>query len=72
KELVPAAVEANVWQSIENLLAKSAAIRKRAAEGKLRVEGAVYDLESGRVQWLGAHPRQKQLLEDTDGEERAP
>ena len=60
--LVPAAIEANVFHSIEELLRRSAIIRTRVNEGKLQVVGALYDIQAGRVQWLGVHPRQAALL----------
>jgi len=55
EELVPAAVEANVWQSIEDLMRNSPATRRRAAAATLKVVGAVYHLEDGRVEWLGEY-----------------
>jgi carbonic anhydrase len=51
--LVPAAIEANVWESIRQLLKQSSIVRGRVAAGKLKIVGAVYHLEDGRVQWLG-------------------
>jgi carbonic anhydrase len=62
KELIPAAVDSNVWQSIEDVFHRSAIVRELAAEGKLMVIGAVYDLESGRINWLGEHPDQEKLV----------
>jgi len=35
--------------------------------GRVKVVGAVYDIESGRVKWLGEHPEQAELLELTGG-----
>jgi carbonic anhydrase len=61
-ELVPQAVVANVWQAIADLLSRSEAVRRRIAAGRLQVLGAVYDLPSGQVEWLGEHPRQAELL----------
>ena len=61
KKLVPAAVEANVWQSIEDLLRNSPATRERVAAGKLKVVGAIYDLHDGRVKWLGEHPAREKI-----------
>jgi carbonic anhydrase len=63
KDLVPAAIEANVWQAIEDLLAKSPVVRGRVKGGKLKIVGAVYHLDSGRVKWLGEHPDQRRLLD---------
>lgn len=56
------AVKGNVWQSIDDLFKRSGEIRDRVSSGKLLVVGAVYDLESGKVDWLGAHPQQAVLL----------
>ncbi len=63
KALVPVAVEANIWQAIDDLFRTSPATRKRVAAGTLQVLGAVYDLESGGVTWLGEHPDKKRLLD---------
>jgi len=60
--LLAAAVEANVWHSIETLFARSEIVRHLVATGRLRVVGAVYDLGSGEVRWLGPHPEQQRLL----------
>ncbi|TAL30176.1 MAG: carbonic anhydrase [Spirochaetes bacterium] len=62
-ELLSAGIEMNVWQSMHDLLARSHAVKERVKEGKLRVVGAIYDLESGTVSWLGNHPEQAALLE---------
>lgn len=61
-ELMPAAVRENVWKSIEDVFANSDAVRGRAAKGRVKVVGAVYDLATGRVQWMGEHPRQAELI----------
>lgn len=60
--LVTAAIEANVWQSIEDLLKKSPIVAKRVRDEKLKIVGAVYDIEDGRVHWLGEHPNQAGLI----------
>jgi carbonic anhydrase len=62
EELIPAAIEANVWHSMEELFKRSSIIRTRVNTGKLKVVGALYDLSSGRVNWLGAHPQEAALL----------
>jgi len=53
KDLVPAAIEANVWLSIDNLFKTSSVVRQRVRDGKLKVVGALYDVQSGKIQWLG-------------------
>ncbi|HEY9250717.1 MAG TPA: methyl-accepting chemotaxis protein [Rariglobus sp.] len=67
-QLIAGAVEENVWQSIDNIFENSATIRDLVKAGKLRVVGAVYDLETGAVEWRGEHPDQARLLAYTGGE----
>ena len=55
-------IEANVWQTIENILKQSQAVRAGVSSGQLSVIGAVYDLEQGKVTWLGAHPAEASLI----------
>lgn len=60
--LVAAAIRANIWQSIEDLYARSATVQEAAKSGRVKVVGALYDIEGGQVEWLGSHPREGQLL----------
>lgn len=60
--LVEKAVRENVWQSIADAFKRSEEIRHLVAAGKLKVVGAVYDLATGLVQWMGDHPGQADLL----------
>jgi len=62
KDLVCAAVIANVWQSIADMYKSSAILREKARSGALTVVGAVYDIANGKVTFLGAHPDQEKLL----------
>ncbi|MBL8747364.1 MAG: carbonic anhydrase [Phycisphaerae bacterium] len=62
EELINAAIEANVWQSIDDLFTRSEEVRGLVEANKLKVVGAVYDLASGKVRWLGEHPYQDRLL----------
>lgn len=61
-ELISMAITENVWEAIASILTNSHAIAERAAEGKLVVIGAVYDILSGKVELLGTHPEQASLL----------
>jgi carbonic anhydrase len=61
-ELVPRCIQANVWQTIEDIIKQSAAVRGKLAEGKLSIIGAIYDLEQGKVSWLGQHPAEDSLV----------
>jgi carbonic anhydrase len=67
--LVTEAVRANVWQSMQDLLTKSAIVREAVNAGHIRLVGAVYDLGSGQVEWLGQHPDQARLLAAGKSEE---
>lgn len=62
EQLVGQTVVANVWQGVANLLTLSAEIRQAVISGAVQVIGAVYDLETGSVTWLGPHPMEAQLL----------
>ncbi|GFM35842.1 carbonic anhydrase [Desulfovibrio psychrotolerans] len=52
KALVPQATEQNVWQSITDLFMRSPSTRELVRSGKVKVVGAMYEVETGRVQWL--------------------
>lgn len=61
-ELIAETIQVNVFHSIQELFNRSGIIRHRVSSGKLKVVGALYDINTGRVKWLGEHPRQMQLL----------
>jgi carbonic anhydrase len=62
--LVNEAIKANVWQAIEDVFRTSPITVGRVKSGKLKVEGAVYDIATGSVTWMGPHPKQDKLLSD--------
>ena len=51
-ELIAASVKANVLETIDDLKRGCAEITGRLREGKLKLLGAVYNLDDGRVAWL--------------------
>lgn len=51
-DLIKAAIKANVWITIDNILNQCPEVKERADAGLLSVQGAVYDLDSGVVEWL--------------------
>lgn len=63
KELVAAAIEANVWQSIDDLLSRSEETRMLVSKGDIKIVGALYDLPTGRVRFMGEHPYQERIIE---------
>lgn len=50
--IVPFAIEENVWQAVEDLFMRSAATRNIVKEGKAKVVGAIYDVGTGKINWL--------------------
>jgi carbonic anhydrase len=56
--LLQAAITGNVWQAVEDMLRQSPIIREKVKDHQVKVVGALYDLDSGQVQWLGPHPDQ--------------
>ena len=50
--LVDAAVWHNVWRGIVDLTRESAEIAIRVDSGELKIIGAVYDLDTGKLNWL--------------------
>ncbi|MCC6425850.1 MAG: carbonic anhydrase [Phycisphaerales bacterium] len=61
--IASAGVKENVWQSIFDLYKASEQVRGDARDGKVRVIGAIYDIATGKVEWLGEHPWQSQILD---------
>ena len=57
------AVRENVWQSIYDLMKNSPEIREAVASKEVKVVGAVCDISNGKVEWLGEHPWQSEILE---------
>lgn len=52
EEIISLAIEENVWQSAHDILMKSAAVREKIKAGTLKIVGAIYTLESGKINWL--------------------
>jgi carbonic anhydrase len=60
--LVQAAIKENIWETVYDLLAASPQVRELVDEGKVQVVGALYDITTGKVEFLGEHPWQRELL----------
>jgi carbonic anhydrase len=54
-DIIPYAIEENVWQGIKDLFMDSAASREIVKSGKAKVVGAIYDVGTGIVTWLPEH-----------------
>ena len=50
--IIPFAIEENVWQAVHDLFMKSPATRSLVKDGHVRVVGAIYDVATGKVNWL--------------------
>ncbi|MCG8687598.1 MAG: carbonic anhydrase [Desulfobacterales bacterium] len=50
--IIPFAIEENVWTSIHDLFMASPATRDLVKSGKAKVVGAIYDVGTGRINWL--------------------
>lgn len=51
-DIIPYAIEENVWQGIEDLFMSSPSTRNAVKDGKVKVIGAIYDVGTGRIKWL--------------------
>jgi carbonic anhydrase len=63
EEIAAHAVKVNVFQTIEKLLTYSDSLRAKARSGALQLHGAIYDIATGKVEFLGQCPRQCLLLD---------
>ena len=61
------AVKVNVFHTIDFLLKYSEAIREKVRSGEVEIQGAVYHLETGKVDFMGQSPRQADLLNSKVG-----
>ena len=59
------AVKVNVFHTMNFLLSFSKSIREAVRSGQLEIQGGIYDLETGNVEFLGKSPQQAQLLESS-------
>ncbi|WP_339137523.1 MAG: carbonic anhydrase [Candidatus Electrothrix sp. GW3-4] len=51
-DVIPYAIEENVWQGVEDLFMKSPVSRELVKTGKAKVVGAIYDVATGKIKWL--------------------
>lgn len=61
-DLVNKAIKANVLLTMETIFRKSPEVRELVRDGHLQVVGAISDLRTGQVEWLGQLPNQCVLL----------
>ncbi|MBL8762630.1 MAG: hypothetical protein JNL50_15145 [Phycisphaerae bacterium] len=61
-ELAAASVKENVWQTVYQLFKTSPECLEAVQGGKVKVVGAVCDISTGKVEWMGEHPWQSELI----------
>lgn len=59
-------VKENVWNTIEEIFRKSPVVAERVRKNELKVVGAIREIKTGKVEWLGEHPQQKQLISEAN------
>jgi carbonic anhydrase len=57
-DIIPFAIEENIWQGMEDLFMSSPISRDMVNSGKAKIVGAIYDVSTGKVTWL---PEEKTL-----------
>jgi len=57
EEIAAHVVKVNVFAGMERLLIYSEPIREKVRSGEVQLHGAVYDISTGKVEFLGQHPR---------------
>jgi carbonic anhydrase len=61
-QLTELAVRKNTMHQIKRILTMSDALKAAVRDGDLKIVGAVYDLNTGKVEFLGEHPQQAAVL----------
>ena len=66
-EVAAHAVKVNVFHTIDFLLKYSAPIREKVKSGQVEIQGGVYHLDTGKVEFMGRSPQQSELLSSNLG-----
>lgn len=51
-DIIPPAIVENVWTGIEDVFTESPSTRDLVNSGKTKVVGAIYDVGTGKIEWL--------------------
>jgi len=60
-DIIPYAIVENVYQGMRDLFMQSPATRNLVTEGKVIVVGAIYDVGTGKIEWLPLNESEKIL-----------
>lgn len=55
------AARMNVWNAIGDALSSSDVIRRKVRDREVMIVGALYDVSTGSVEWMGPHPAQERF-----------
>lgn len=69
-DIIPYAIEENVYRSIHDLFMKSATTRRLVVDKKVIVVGAIYDVGTGKITWLPLEESEKILQQVLKNSER--
>ena len=61
-EIIEICCVENIFVQIETILKKSSILREASRQGDLLIVGAVYDIETGQVTFLGPHPQNEKFI----------
>ncbi|MBF0257280.1 MAG: carbonic anhydrase [Desulfamplus sp.] len=70
-DIIPIAIEENVWSAIEELFMQSPVTREYVSNGYVKVVGAIYDIGTGNVDWLSEDKTLDILAKVEASEEKA-
>ncbi len=70
-DILPYATELNVWRGIERLFLESSVTRDLVKRGAVKVVGAIYDVGTGKVEWLPESTSTAILVRAESNENRA-
>jgi len=62
-EVAAHAIKVNVFHTMEKLLTYSKPLREKVSLGEVVMQGAIYDIVTGKVEFLGECPRQALVLD---------
>jgi len=64
KEQVVEATRKNVFAAVKRIILNSEIIQQQVLNMDVQVHGAVYDIFSGKVDWLGQHPKLEEIVRE--------
>jgi len=60
------AVRVNVFHTVDFLLKHSGPIREKVRSGQVEIQGGLYHLDTGKVEFMGRSPKQEEILKSID------